>query len=123
MIRGDDGAAWLAHRASWVLANGPIPDGLSVCHRCDTPLCVRPDHLFLGTHADNIRDAVKKGRVILPVKKARGEQHPRARLTVSQVLLIRRLHGTVSNLSLAARFKINPATVCNIVKRRIWKHV
>lgn len=51
------------HRWSWEFAYGPIPDDLIVCHRCDTPLCVRPSHLFLGTHADNSQDASRKGRV------------------------------------------------------------
>jgi hypothetical protein len=52
-----------AHRVAWELTNGPIPDGLNACHRCDNPVCVRPDHIFIGTQRDNVRDAMAKGRL------------------------------------------------------------
>lgn len=60
----------LAHRASWMLSGGSIPDGMYVCHRCDTPACVNPDHLFLGTGKDNMQDALAKGRCFIQPKAA-----------------------------------------------------
>lgn len=63
------GANVATHRLSWMLANGPIPDGLYVCHRCDNPPCVRTDHLFLGTHADNMADVAAKGTRLRTVCK------------------------------------------------------
>lgn len=61
-----EGRTRLAHRQAWIEARGPIPDGLFVCHRCDTPACVNIDHFFLGTHAENMADMVLKGRQARP---------------------------------------------------------
>jgi len=64
-----------AHRVMWAIVNGPIPDGLQVLHHCDNPPCVRPDHLFLGTQLDNMRDMIAKGRKVT----VRGDAHPSKR--------------------------------------------
>lgn len=81
------GQALRAHRVAWELTYGPIPEGLRTLHKCDTPFCVRPDHLFLGTDADNNHDMFIKGRA----NKAKGETHCRAKLTESDVREIRNL--------------------------------
>jgi hypothetical protein len=67
-----------AYRVVWVIEKGPIPRGLFVCHRCDNPLCVNVEHLFLGTHADNMRDMASKGRTRTPIYESRAE-HPSAK--------------------------------------------
>lgn len=66
-------SAITAHRCSWILNRGPIPIGMCVCHKCDTPACVNPDHLFLGTNRDNINDCQRKGRSL------KGRQFPERR--------------------------------------------
>lgn len=106
-----------AHRFSYELHYGPIPAGLFACHRCDTPLCVRPDHLFLGTPADNSRDMVQKGRTT-PNQRARGKVDP---ATVAEIR--RRVEAGELQISIADEFGLDRSTVYNIVHRRTWKNV
>jgi hypothetical protein len=115
------GRQTLAHRFSWVLHNGPIPDDLCVLHRCDVPRCIRPDHLFLGTRRENVHDMSAKGR------QARGERNRHAKLTEVQVMEIRaryeprsRTNGAVA---LGCEFSVHYKTIRGIVAGRKWKHL
>lgn len=107
-----------AHRWSWEFTYGDIPDGLFVCHRCDNPGCVRPDHLFLGTNSDNQRDSVAKGRA-----QRRGEQARHVKLNEMQVRVIRRLEGVLSIKKIAKIFDTAPTNVWHIQKRQNWAHI
>lgn len=110
-----------AHRFAYQLAKGPIPEGLIVCHSCDEPSCVNPNHLWVGTHADNSDDKLAKGRDNPP----RGSRNRHAKLTKHQVVEIRRLYaaGRHTQDALAAKFGITQASVWAIVQRRTWSHV
>lgn len=112
-----------AHRASWVLHYGPIPAGLCVLHRCDTPACVRPDHLFLGTHADNVADRDAKGRTGHSMGRS-GEKNAMSKLTAREVRAIyRRANAGEVQDSLATEFGVSATCVSKIVRRTRWKEV
>jgi len=108
-----------ASRVSWELANGKIPRGKCVLHRCDNPACVNPAHLFLGTKADNNADMRAKGR------HAKGEKVSGAKLTEIQVREIRQRYaaGGVSQQRLADEYGVNNSLICTIISRRRWAHV
>lgn len=112
-----------AHRASWVLFKGPIPNGKHVLHRCDVRCCVNPDHLFLGSMVDNSRDMMKKGRGRYVAHL--GESNGRARLDEQKVLEIRQLAAEHlhSERKLAVTFDVSRWTIRNIVNKRRWKHL
>ncbi len=105
-----------AHRVSYEMAYGPIPKGLFVCHRCDTPGCVRPDHLFLGTVQDNNRDRDNKGHT--------ARTTPNAKLTREQVIEIRKLlESNVMHKEIAHRHSIAPSVISNIRHGKTWADV
>jgi hypothetical protein len=138
-----------SHRYAWELAHGPIPAGLFVCHHCDTPACVNPAHLFLGTPRDNSQDAARKGRMasgdrhahvlhpalrrsgersaarMYPERLARGERHGQARLTTPAVREIRVSYaeGRTTYAQLAQRYGVSVGAIGDIVRRRNWQHV
>lgn len=113
-----DGRTESAHRLAWELANGPIPAGLLVRHKCDVPRCVRPDHLELGTAADNSRDMTERRR------QAFGEQQGSAKITATEVKAMRAAAqlGTTYR-TLAARYGISESEVSAVVIGKKWQHV
>jgi hypothetical protein len=106
-----------AHRLSWTIHRGEIPTGMWVLHKCDTPVCVNPDHLFLGTHRDNMRDMVQKGRSYWRF----GETHPQAKLTKEDVAAI--LSDTRPKLIIASDYGIGASHVSAIQLRKKWHHL
>lgn len=115
-----DDAKIVAHRVSWILHHGPIPDDLVVMHTCDTPLCVNPNHLRLGTRGDNMRDMVAKGRNVAPVGEACGA----SRLTNERVLKIFELRKQgLTHREIAKEVQCSGTMVSLILQGKYWKHL
>lgn len=113
----------LAHRKAWEVTNGPIPNELDCCHHCDNPPCCNPSHLFVGTHADNMADRVRKGRSMKFA--ARGERIWSAKLTESHVREIRRIYsiGGISHRKLGILFGMSKSGITGIISGRKWRHI
>lgn len=109
-----------AHRFSYMLSKGPIPEGLYICHKCDNPPCVNPDHLFAGTQVENMQDAIRKGRF-----KIQGEDSWHSKLTTLEVLGIREAYanGGVIKAELARRYCVTPQLIGKIISRKLWTHI
>lgn len=110
-----------AHRVAWEMVHGFIPAGMYVCHHCDEPLCVRIDHLFIGTPTDNVRDMIEKGRA--RYVNYYGEDHWKAKLTDANVLEIRKLATSMTQAEVAQQFGVSESAVCHIVAGRTWRHL
>ena len=110
-----------SHRVSWVLNNGEIPNGMYVLHKCDNRKCVNPDHLFLGTHQDNMDDMNKKGRYCTLV----GESARNVILTEEEVNQIRLKYipYKYTQQMLADEFGVCAPLIHRIIKRDVWKHI
>ena len=103
----------LAHRFSWKITYGPIPHDLFVLHGCDNKICVRPDHLFLGTQRDNVRDAIQKGRFIF---------NPRAKLSFEKAQEIKVLYQSGNTArQIASVYNVSEGSIRTILSGRTWK--
>jgi len=120
----DGKSQWIsAHRYAWERANRPLRPGEMVLHRCDTPLCVRPDHLWVGSGSDNIQDAVAKGRMAGSIH-GKGEAHRFAKLTADDIQRIRALTTDgLSRADIARRFGVDPSQISRIVHGQRWNHI
>lgn len=128
-----DGKRIGAHRASWDLHHGKIPNNHDICHECDNPSCVRPDHLAPKPHVFNLADMIAKGRSARgdrnglrrhPERIARGEKCGASRLTSNQVIEIRQLGKSGKTpREISKVFQISEGNVRHILKGDSWKHL
>lgn len=119
------GHMYRVHRIMWEMRHGPIPEGMLVCHHCDNPPCINPDHLFLGTYADNLHDCIRKGRFYTGTHH--GMRNGRAKVTDDQVSRMRLEYvagnGCHRTTQLAKQYGLSWGSVNRIVNRKGWAHI
>lgn len=115
----------LAHRVSFEICNGEIPDGFIVCHICDNPSCCNPSHLMLGTVKSNAADMVLKHRCRTKETASKGEQNGNSKLKNDDIVKIREMYAEKikNQYELAAMFNVSQAAIGAIVRRETWRHV
>lgn len=110
----------LTHRLAWELAGNDLPEGLDVCHKCDTPSCINVEHLFLGTRAENMQDMARKGRS----SDTRGEKSGKAVLTNGDVAIMKELYSVGRTQAyIASLYEVHPAHVSRILSGKRWPHM
>lgn len=129
---GAAGKTMGAHRYVWIGTFGDVPDGLEVAHKCDVRCCVNPAHLFLATHAENMRDMVEKGRTVWSARRRqthfatrpRGSAHSKTHLTDADVIAIRATPSSEGVLkALSITYRVSKRAIWQIRARRTWKHL
>lgn len=100
------------HRFSYLISKGVIPEGMLVCHRCDNPSCVNPNHLFLGTHRDNVRDCMEKGR--------RRKTPPNAKINQKLAVCIRNEYPHINQRELCKKYSLSTASISRIINFKAW---
>lgn len=121
-IGGRKGKQVLAHRVSYTLFIGPIPEGMYVLHTCDVRNCVRPSHLYAGTFEDNMADAVERNR--FTPTRARGSNHPLSKLTEADIPIIRaRLAAGETQTVIAADYGVAQSKISNVKTGKSWTHL
>lgn len=127
------GKMWRSNRLSYYLHNGKFDTTLSVCHKCDNPSCVNPDHLFLGTQRENLMDASRKNRMrtgknhglnMNPERKPWGERNGQSKLSVEDVVFIRKnFKNNYTAKELSNKFKVSEFNIYKIISRKLWPNV
>jgi hypothetical protein len=111
------GRPWGAHRLTWILANGEIPDGLLVCHKCDNPSCINLNHLYLGTNAENQKDKSDRNRI-------RGEKNPKAILTDFDIpTIFELLHLGFTQKAIGDMYGVSSYAIQDIKRGKNWTHI
>ena len=111
------GRPHMVHRIMYESKFGKIPKGLHSLHHCDTPQCVNPDHLYLGTQRDNNNDRDKRGRC------TKGQEHYKSKFDSLQIRVIKSLKGLLTGRSIAMYFKVKENTISGIINNKQWKHI